>query len=62
MKNFTNAPFVPSVLAVTASEEIVTAHELEDTIDKPLKDLLNAAQQKETLSETPSETTPKCGP
>ena len=58
MKNFTNAPFVPSVLAVTASKEIVTAHELEDTIDKPLKDLLNAAQQKET----PSETTPKCGP
>ena len=58
MKNFTNAPFVPSVLAVTASEEIVTAYELEDTIDKPLKDLLNVAQQKET----PSETTPKCGP
>jgi hypothetical protein len=42
--------FIPSILKVIASENLVTADEINDTNDKPLKDLFD---EKEKTEEEP---------
>jgi len=53
MKNSKNTQPISSTLKVVAKENPVSAQELTETVDKPLKDILKYEEKKDDEKEKP---------